>query len=114
MRCWFVLCLMVLLPLRGWAADAMALQQVQPPAAAHSLCPDHLPAPSTSSSSPVVPADVATSDEGHGHCTACQLPALSLSHPVEAVAAMTGLQPPAPTVALVDPSPRRQIKPPIA
>lgn len=114
MRCLLLVVLMVLLPLRGWTADAMVLSQMPAKATAHALCPDHLPAPGSALADQAGDGEHGSAGKVHAHCTACQLPALSLSQPSKMPAVLPGAPPAATPVALIEPAPRRQIKPPIA
>lgn len=124
MRRLFVIVLLVLLPLRGWAANAMTLEMLPTHAggAAHALCPDH--------ATPVADAaqaahgadhhaaggDTAPPDASHTHphCTACQLPALTWPVWPTLAAAPPQATPAAHAAVLRNPAPRRLIKPPIA
>ena len=113
MRRLLIVFLLVLLPLRGWTADVMALGQglATTDAAAHALCPDHTVA-AAGDDAPQV--DDGTAGEVHAHCTACQLPALTWPvWPTLAAAPPQGT-PAAHADVLRNPAPRRLIKPPIA
>lgn len=124
MRRLFVIVLLVLLPLRGWAANAMALEVLptQSGSAAHALCPDHAP-PVTDgvhgthgAAHDAAGGDTLAHDASHTHphCTACQLPALTWPvWPTLAAAPPQGT-PAAHADVLRNPAPRRLIKPPIA
>ncbi len=108
MRRLLIVFLLVLLPLRGWTAGAMALDVMpQAAAAAHALCPDHAEADRSDSGEPAP-------DALHAHCTACQLPALSLPTLQIAAPVLPTATPAARPVALIEPTPRPLIKPPIA
>lgn len=124
MRRLFVIVLLVLLPLRGWAANAMTLAMLpaQPGGAVHALCADH--------ATPVADAAPGAHGAGHGaaggdtaapdsahthpHCTACQLPALTWPAWQPLAAAPPQSTPAAHAAVLRNPAPRRLIKPPIA
>jgi len=109
MRRLLIVFLLVLLPLRGWTAGAMALD-VMPQAAttaAHALCPDHAEADRSDAAEPAP-------DSPHAHCTACQLPALALPTLQIAAPVLPTATPAARPVALIEPTHRPLIKPPIA
>lgn len=121
MRRLFVIVLLVLLPLRGWAANAMALEVLptHPGSAAHALCPDHAtPAADAAHGAghDAAGGDTATHDASHTHphCTACQLPALTWPVWPTLAAAPPQATPAAHAAVLRNPAPRRLIKPPIA
>jgi hypothetical protein len=111
MRRLLIVFLLVLLPLRGWTADAMALGvgSAAAEAASHALCPDHAE-PATASADTDAPPD----GDLHAHCTACQLTAMALHSFQVMTLALPTAPPSAAPVALVTPAPRRLIKPPIA
>lgn len=124
MRRLFVIVLLVLLPLRGWAANAMALEVLptQSGSAAHALCPDHA-TPVTDgahgthgAAHDATGGDTAAHDVSHTHphCTACQLPALNWPVWPTLAAAPPQATPTAHAAVLRNPAPRRLIKPPIA
>lgn len=107
MRRLLLVFLLVLLPLRSWTADVMALGQglATTDTEAHALCPDH-----------ATPAenDDGTAGKVHAHCTACQLPAMTAPATLALAPALPAAQPAAPLTVLTEPAPQRQIKPPIA
>ena len=115
MRRLFVIVLLVLLPLRGWAANAMALELLptNTGSAAHALCPDHVPPVADGAHGSDHDAAGGVSHT-HPHCTACQLPALTWPvWPTLAAAPPQGT-PAAHATVLRNPALRRLIKPPIA
>lgn len=76
MRRWFVIFLIVLLPWRAWAGDAMMLS-VAAPADPAAHCADHPPQQAD-------PADHATADapSSHAVCDICNGPALAPTTPL--------------------------------
>lgn len=124
MRRLFLIVLLVLLPLRGWAANAMTLEllPVHPGGAAHALCADHVTpaahgaAVAHGDRHGVPGGDAAVHDASHTHphCTACQLPALTWPVWPTLAAAPPQSTPEAHAAVLRNPAPRRLIKPPIA
>lgn len=121
MRRLFVIVLLVLLPLRGWAASAMALEMLpaSPVSAAHALCPDHAMAASDGAhgehgaGQDATGGDTTTHDASHPHCTACQLPALGWPVWPSLVMAPPPGTPAVHATVRRNPAPRRLIKPPI-
>lgn len=107
MRRLLIVFLLVLLPLRGWAAEFMALGLGSDTSngASHALCPDH--------ATPTENEDDAAGSV-HAHCTVCQLPAMTAASVLALAPVLPAAQPAAPLAVLVEPAPKRQIKPPIA
>lgn len=121
MRRLLVVVLLVLLPLRGWAANAMALAVLptNPGSVAHALCPDHAPTVADAAHDgghDGTGNDTAAHEasQTHPHCTACQLPALNWPVWPTLVAALPQGTPVAHAAVLRNPAPRQLIKPPIA
>lgn len=115
MRRLLIVFLLVLLPLRGWATDVMALAHSLPAGKAlQSLCPDHAhghAAPAASKHS--TEGDEASHQSAHAHCTACQLPVITRPTPWAIALARPSAPPADPLVAMVELAPRPLIKPPI-
>lgn len=113
MRRLFIVFLLVLLPLRVWTADVMALGQglATTGTAAHAPCPDHT---TVAAGDDAAQMDDGTAGNVHAHCTACQLPAMTAASVLPTGPALPAAQPAAPLAVLVEPAPQRQIKPPIA
>lgn len=113
MRRLFIVFLLVLLPLRGWTADVMALGQglATTDTAAHALCPDHT---TVAAGDEAAQVDDGTAGNVHVHCTACQLPAMTAASVLPTAPALPAAQPAAPLAVLIETAPQRQIKPPIA
>lgn len=86
MRRWFVIFLIVLLPWRAWAADAMTLSMSgagdHPASAAVPHCPDHLPAVADLANDNDGPSEGTGETTPHSVCDICNGPALTASVPV--------------------------------
>ncbi len=125
-RLLFVL-LMLLLPLRAWAGDAMAVSMLAPPpatpaavAVAQAPCPGHA-AEAGDSRHGSPSGSLAAGDEDtihlHGACDACEVchgPVMARSAAFEPAPAVRGLPPASPAERFASSVPDRRIKPPIS
>lgn len=118
MRLLIIACLLAILPLRGWVADAMALSQLLLPTHSASLqapCPDHA-AMASHDGALAVTADTTDAPPAHSHasCEVCHGPAMLVNAPpvlspgVQASPVITR------AVRFVSSEAERRIKPPIA